>query len=210
MSNWNYGKKGTRRKAQTSHNKPHQWTEKQMDVMEHCDDNSEHVTVNDFPKRTLSALEKKGYLVQVSSIVFHRTDDGLQEWNRRKIRDAERKKLEDLFYLWWQIHGDETVIFRDERGSRGRTQIIEGRDYAFDFVFPEYKVAVEIHGDIWNKGGHSSGLGLIRDYEKTRLANEAGWLVHTYTQNEMDSNSDGLSVIQSLMNVFRVRKRFSD
>ena len=51
------------------------------------------------------------------------------------------------------------------------------RRYRWDFAHPETKVAIEINGQIWHKGGHSSGKGLLRDYEKMNLAASQGWRV---------------------------------
>lgn len=51
------------------------------------------------------------------------------------------------------------------------------RRYRWDFCHPETKVAIEINGQIWRKGGHSSGTGLLRDYEKLNLAASQGWRV---------------------------------
>jgi very-short-patch-repair endonuclease len=55
--------------------------------------------------------------------------------------------------------------------------IIPGRRYRFDFVHHRSMVAVEINGATWRKGGHSSGTGLARDYEKANLAVLHGWRV---------------------------------
>lgn len=69
---------------------------------------------------------------------------------------------------------------------------IPGRRFRFDFAWPEkalpYRLpddpspaplAVEVQGGIFtrNRTGHSSGSGLLRDYEKNNLAVLAGWRV---------------------------------
>jgi very-short-patch-repair endonuclease len=51
------------------------------------------------------------------------------------------------------------------------------RRYRWDFCHLESRVAIEINGQIWQKGGHSSGKGLLRDYEKLCLAAAKGWRV---------------------------------
>lgn len=51
------------------------------------------------------------------------------------------------------------------------------RRYRWDFCHLESKVGIEINGQIWHKGGHSSGKGLLRDYEKMNLAASQGWRV---------------------------------
>ena len=57
------------------------------------------------------------------------------------------------------------------------SDIIPQRKFKFDFAWIDSKVAVEINGQIWQPGGHSSGNGLIRDYEKLNLAQAEGWIV---------------------------------
>jgi hypothetical protein len=47
--------------------------------------------------------------------------------------------------------------------------------HAWDFVHHGAGVAVEIHGQIWRKGGHSSGRGIKRDCLKTLIAAERGF-----------------------------------
>ena len=49
------------------------------------------------------------------------------------------------------------------------------RRYRFDFAWASLKLAVEIQGGTWRKGGHSSGKGIKRDIEKHNLAVYAGW-----------------------------------
>ena len=51
------------------------------------------------------------------------------------------------------------------------------RKFRLDFAHPDTKVGIEISGSIWRKGGHSSGVGLMRDYEKMNLAQANGWIV---------------------------------
>ena len=56
-------------------------------------------------------------------------------------------------------------------------QLIPNRRFRFDYVHLGSKVAVELNGQIWHKGGHSSGSGLLRDYEKLNLAQQSGYVV---------------------------------
>lgn len=56
------------------------------------------------------------------------------------------------------------------------------RKFRFDFAYPNKKLAIEISGNIWHRGGHSSGKGLIRDAEKNNLAILEGWRVLIYTE----------------------------
>ena len=53
------------------------------------------------------------------------------------------------------------------------------RRYRFDYAFPERKLAMEIEGGTWMRGGgrHSRGAGYEKDVLKYNLAALLGWLV---------------------------------
>src|SRR5690606_22139329 len=61
------------------------------------------------------------------------------------------------------------------------------RQYRFDYALPEIKVAVECNGGVWAKGnsGHSSGKGILRDYDKSNLAQSLGWNVISVTPDQL-------------------------
>ena len=46
---------------------------------------------------------------------------------------------------------------------------------AWDFAIENAKLLVEVNGKLWQKGGHSSGAGIIRDYKKLMIAQMHGW-----------------------------------
>ena len=56
-------------------------------------------------------------------------------------------------------------------------RLIPKRRFKFDYVNFPAKVAIEINGQIWHKGGHSTGKSLMRDYEKLNLAQQHGYCV---------------------------------
>jgi hypothetical protein len=49
------------------------------------------------------------------------------------------------------------------------------RKFRLDFAHLDSKIGIELNGQIWKKGGHSSGKGLQRDYEKLNLLSSMGW-----------------------------------
>lgn len=51
------------------------------------------------------------------------------------------------------------------------------RRWRLDFAWPEHKIAIEVHGKVWHKGGHTSGVGRLRDMEKGNAAKLLGWIV---------------------------------
>jgi hypothetical protein len=66
-------------------------------------------------------------------------------------------------------------------------RFLPDRKFRFDLCWPVEKLAIEINGATWVKGGHSSGYGLQRDYEKLNLAQLAGWIVLQYESNRIYS-----------------------
>lgn len=70
-------------------------------------------------------------------------------------------------------------------------QIIPGRKFEFDRVWPAEKIAVEVQGATFVKGGHSSGVGIARDCEKACLAAIHGWRYLPVTKRQIEN---GLAV----------------
>lgn len=64
-------------------------------------------------------------------------------------------------------------------------QAIPGRQFRFDFKVG--RILVEVNGGIWQKGGHSTGRGISRDYEKNNLATMEGYKVLTFTADTIHS-----------------------
>ncbi|MFA5135558.1 MAG: hypothetical protein WC505_07280 [Patescibacteria group bacterium] len=56
-----------------------------------------------------------------------------------------------------------------------------GRRWAFDFAWPDVKLAVEIEGGVWIGGRHTSGAGFTKDMEKYNAAALMGWTLLRYT-----------------------------
>lgn len=53
----------------------------------------------------------------------------------------------------------------------------QDRRWRMDFAWPEYKVYLEVDGGIWINGGHSRGVGIIKDHEKQNTASIQGWRI---------------------------------
>lgn len=62
-----------------------------------------------------------------------------------------------------------------------------GRKFPFDIAWVGEKLAMEIQGQIWKKGGHSTGTGITRDCEKLSLAAVLGWRVMPVTYDQLNS-----------------------
>lgn len=80
---------------------------------------------------------------------------------------------EETFALHCKAHG-----FTPEREFK----FCNGRKWAFDFAFPESKVAIEIEGGTrFGKSRHSRGQGFVNDCEKYNAATRLGWKVYRYS-----------------------------
>ncbi len=66
-------------------------------------------------------------------------------------------------------------------------KFLEDRRFRFDFAYPEYRLAIEVQGGIWRKGGHSSAKGIMRDCEKYNLAQLNGWTLLLFTAEDVHS-----------------------
>lgn len=54
-------------------------------------------------------------------------------------------------------------------------KLVPGRRYRWDFAWIAHKIALEVQGGVWTKGGHSTGTGITRDCEKASLAALEGY-----------------------------------
>lgn len=59
------------------------------------------------------------------------------------------------------------------------------RKFRFDFAWPQFKVALEVDGGIFNGGAHSNPMNILRDMEKGNLATMDGWRVLHYTPSQV-------------------------
>ena len=75
---------------------------------------------------------------------------------------------------------------------------IVGRQFAFDFAWPEERVLVEVNGGTWQHMGHSTGRGIQRDYEKMNLATLCDWRVLVFTAKDVLSGQ-AVYMIQQLL-----------
>lgn len=81
--------------------------------------------------------------------------------------------LEDTFEQHWRI------LRPDESWPMPERQFAfhPARRWRFDFAWPSVKVAVEIQGGTFSRGGHSRGAGQSKDFEKLNEAQRLGWRV---------------------------------
>lgn len=81
-----------------------------------------------------------------------------------------------------------------------QVQGIPGRKFAFDraWVLPDRKVAVNVQGATFVKGGHSSGVGIARDCEVACLAAIHGWRYLPVTKQQIQSGQAVAWIAQAL------------
>ncbi len=73
------------------------------------------------------------------------------------------------------------------------------RGWRFDYAFVDQKIAVEIEGGVWRRGGgaHSHPLGILRDIEKYNAAAVLGWRILRVVPEKL------ADVIESLKAILR-------
>lgn len=74
------------------------------------------------------------------------------------------------------------------------------RNFRADFCFPEHRLIVEVNGGVWMpKSGHSSGVGISRDYEKSNIAQLMGYAYLQFTRKDIDDGT-ALATIEEFVN----------
>jgi hypothetical protein len=109
--------------------------------------------------------------------------------------DLEQRFVEQL----WKA-GEKT--FCQQCSEPYRRSITRNRRFRrkADFAWHAEKVAVEINGGTWGrgKGGHTSGAGVQRDYEKSHDAQLDGW-IHLPLDRKQMSGPYGLETLQEAL-----------
>jgi hypothetical protein len=75
--------------------------------------------------------------------------------------------------------------------------LIDGRKWRWDFVVQD--LAVEIQGGTWTHGGHSRGLGQIRDCQKQNAAVKAGYRTLVFT-TDMVTSGEAINFLLDILN----------
>lgn len=76
------------------------------------------------------------------------------------------------------------------------------RRFRLDFAHIESKTGIECNGGTHHKGGHSSGRGIQRDYEKQRLAAPQGWIIIPLSASDIDER-----VLKEVKQIIDLRSR---
>ena len=95
-------------------------------------------------------------------------------------------RLEKRFALYWRgLNGPE---LKPEHAFHPT------RKWRFDFAHLQSRVAIEIEGGTWTRGGHSRGEGYQKDCEKYNEATRLNWRVFRLT-GKMITAENVLSII---------------
>lgn len=81
-----------------------------------------------------------------------------------------------------------------------------GRKWRFDFAWPADKVAVEIDGGIFMRGGHNRGVQFTEDCEKLNAAVVLGWRVLRYTTRDMEKRP--VQAVEEVASLIQTRPPF--
>ena len=101
-----------------------------------------------------------------------------QEQVQSLAKRSQKETLENRFLATWVSE------FPDLPVPERQVHFHDKRRWRFDFAWVEDKLAVEIQGGTWIKGGHNSGYGVTADYEKLRVAQRMGWRVLPYSTQD--------------------------
>lgn len=74
--------------------------------------------------------------------------------------------------------------------------LVPGRRWRWDFVVGD--LAIEVQGQVWHKGGHTSGYGVTRDAQKLNAAVLAGYRPLIFT-TQMVQSGEAIDTICSAL-----------
>jgi very-short-patch-repair endonuclease len=97
---------------------------------------------------------------------------------KRAVAKAKRERLENKFEVQMKARG--------LGGYVRQHKFHPTRKWAFDFAFPEEKLAVEIEGGKWIRGRHQRPTGFQSDIEKYNEATRLGWRVLRFTGDDLN------------------------
>ena len=101
-----------------------------------------------------------------------------QEEVQKLAKRSKKEELENRFLATWVSE------FPELSPPQRQIHFHDKRRWRFDFAFVEDKLAIEIQGGTWIKGGHNTGYGVTADYEKLRAAQRLGWRVLPYSTED--------------------------
>lgn len=77
------------------------------------------------------------------------------------------------------------ILFEDLPTARPEYQFVPERGWRFDYAWPDYKVALEIEGGVYNRGRHVRGEGYETDLMKYNEATLRGWRLIRFSVSQV-------------------------
>lgn len=139
----------------------------------------------------------------------------------------KHKDKTHLFISLWERFGDSSYDVRYQYPNRKAKPpepwAVPGRRYRLDVAFPEQKVYVEIDGGImgfwqegvdqegrkrrhWQRGGHSTISGQLKDMERQNLLTLHGWRPLRFTTQQLESWATATSCIELVLETLKSQK----
>lgn len=105
-------------------------------------------------------------------------------------RIARTSYAEDLFAFQVKAYRLRAPV-REHRFAREL-----GREWRFDFAWPDLRIAAEIDGGIWTGGAHGRPAAIERDMAKANDAMDLHWRVYRFTPVQV-KNGDAIRRIRA-------------
>lgn len=102
---------------------------------------------------------------------------------RREAAAANREKHESAYFL----HVVLPLAAKGYPRPRPHLMIFPGHKHHVDYGWIRERIAVELQGQIWRKGGHSTGKGITRDAWKLNELTCMGWKLLVFTPEQLES-----------------------
>ena len=109
-------------------------------------------------------------------------------------------QLEDAFARLWSL----TYGTRHAPERQHQFDTEADRLWRFDFAWPAERVAVEIDGGVFVRGGHNRGMRMTQDHEKQNAAVVQGWAVLRYTT--LDLRKRPVQVIDEVARLIAMKR----
>lgn len=106
-----------------------------------------------------------------------------QQALRLEMLRAEREKLERAYFVKVVL----PLCAAGYPAPKPQALLVVDRKFRYDYAFIPARLAVEIQGQIWHKGGHTSGRGITRDAEKANELAAIGWRLLIFTPEQITS-----------------------
>ena len=89
-----------------------------------------------------------------------------------------------------------------------RFAVLTGRQWRFDFAWPDRMLAIEIDGGAFSCGRHTRGAGFVEDCRKLTAATLLGWRVLRFTAGDLEDDF-GTTISPAMRDTIKALAMFS-